>query len=105
MRGAPRAGGGWRRGPQPIVVWFGDAAGHDPICTAISGYPTNITEASVIADLNISPKITVLAISVATPGLDDDPIASSFSYTVCGTPGGAPGQATRIAAATPGGAF
>ncbi len=95
---------GWRAGAKRIVVWFGDAAAHDPVCTAISGAPAAITEASVTAKLT-SEGIVVLAISTATPGLDGDPKSGATDYTgPCGAPGGTAGQATRIAAAT-GGVF
>ncbi len=95
---------GWRAGAKRIIVWFGDAPGHDPICTAISGAGSAVTEASVTARL-VTEQIVVLAISTATPGLDADPMPISTSYTgACGAPGGAAGQGTRLAAAT-GGAF
>ncbi len=95
---------GWRAGSKRIIVWFGDVPGHDPVCAAISGAPADITEASVTAKLT-SESITVIAISTATPGLDGDPKASAGDYTAaCGAPGGAPGQGTRLAAAT-GGVF
>ena len=93
---------GWRPGSKRIVVWFGDAPGHDPVCVAISGEPAPITEASVTARL-VAEKIAVLAISTNTPGLDDDPRVGAADYTpACGAPGGAAGQATRIADATGG---
>jgi hypothetical protein len=93
---------GWRSGARRIVVWFGDAPGHDPICTALSGLGAAITEASATAKL-VAERITVLAISTASPGLDDDPKPISFDYTAsCGPPGGAAGQASRLAAATGG---
>lgn len=95
---------GWRAGAKRILVWFGDAAAHDPVCPAVSGDPVAITEASVTAKL-ASEGIVVLAISTATPGLDEDPKTGATDYTgPCGAPGGLAGQATRIAAAT-GGAF
>ena len=95
---------GWRSGSKRIIVWFGDAPGHDPICKAISGAPADITEASATAKL-VAEGITVLAISTANPGLDDDPKSGAADYVVkCGAPGGLPGQGTRIAAAT-GGTF
>jgi hypothetical protein len=94
---------GWRAGAKRIIVWFGDAPGHDAICTAITGLPP-ITEASVTAKL-VAEQIVVLAISTATPGLDDNPVPISTDYTgTCGAPGGAAGQGTRLATAT-GGAF
>jgi hypothetical protein len=95
---------GWRPGSKRILVWFGDAPGHDPICQAISGVP-DITEGTATAALLTDPKITVVAISTDTGtagALDGDPTAGSTDYGVC-TVGGSAGQATRIAAATPGG--
>ncbi len=100
------AGGaiGWRTGSKRIIVWFGDAPGHDPICTALSGAPVAITEATVTAKL-VAEGITVLAISTANPGLDEDPKLGATDYVAqCGAPGGLAGQGTRIATAT-GGAF
>ena len=92
---------GWRPGSKRIIVWFGDAPGHDPICTAVSGAPP-ITEASATAKL-VAEGITVLAISTANPGLNDDPKAAAFDYVAkCGAPGGLAGQANRIASATGG---
>ncbi len=95
---------GWRPGSKRILVWFGDAPGHDPVCAAISGAAADVTEATATAAL-VGAQITVVAISTdtGTPGaLDGDPTAGSTDYGVC-TVGGSPGQATRIAAATPGG--
>lgn len=100
----PGAPIGWRVGSKRIVVWFGDVPGHDPICTAISGAPADITEGSVTAKLTVEA-ITVLAISTATPGLDGDPNLGANDYAAaCGPPGGSPGQGTRLATAT-GGAY
>lgn len=94
---------GWRAGSKRIIVWFGDAPGHDPVCTALSGVPA-ITEASATAKL-VAQGITVLAISTANPGLDADPKLGATDYVaLCGPPGGVPGQGTRIATNT-GGAF
>lgn len=102
---AEPAGGaiGWRADSERIIVWFGDAPAHDPTCPAVSGLADPITEASVTQEL-VDEGIAVLAISVATPGLDDDPRTSPGYTAACGTAGGLPGQATRIAAAT-GGVF
>ena len=97
----PGPGIGWRAGSKRIIVWFGDAPSHDPICTAVSGAPT-VTEVSATANL-VAQTITVLAISTANPGLDDDPANGGGGYgAACGVPGGAPGQATRITNATGG---
>ena len=93
---------GWRAGSKRILVWFGDAPGHDPICTAISG-TADITEGTATNAL-VGAQITVVAISTdtGTPGaLDGDPTAGSSDYGVC-TVGGSPGQATNIATATGG---
>ncbi len=102
---------GWTPGVKHIVVWLGDAPGHDPICAAASGLSYDITEASVTAKLNGPLQIAVLAVSVFDGvqdpnGLNDDPTnlgqPLNAAYTACGPPGGTPGQATRIAAATGG---
>src|SRR5262249_10509497 len=95
---------GWRPDSKRILVWFGDAPGHDPICTAISGHPTDITQATATAAL---AKVTVLAISTTTGfvnRLDDDPTVNAADYAGTCAIGGTPGQATNIAAgAAPGG--
>lgn len=94
---------GWRAGSKRIIVWFGDAPGHDPICTAVSGAPS-VTEASATAKL-VAQSISVLAISTSNPGLEADPKNGALDYVAqCGPPGGLPGQATRITNAT-GGTF
>jgi hypothetical protein len=97
---------GWRPGVQRIIVWMGDAPGHDPICAAASGIGYDITEASVTAKL-VAGGYTVLAISLNSGlpnGLNDDPTfgVSNPAYAACGVPGGMPGQATRVTAATGG---
>jgi hypothetical protein len=95
---------GWRPDARRIIVWFGDAPGHDPVCAAISGDLADITEGSVTAELQAAPAI-IAAVSTTTSypaGLDDDPTAGAADYGVCGTPGGLAGQAMRIAAATGG---
>jgi hypothetical protein len=101
---------GWRPGVQHIIVWIGDAPGHDPICSAASGLPYPVTEPSVTAKL-VAGGYTVLAISINdgsgyTNGLNDDPTnlegPLNAAYSACGTPGGTPGQATRITTATHG---
>ena len=96
---------GWRPGSKRILVWFGDAPGHDPVCSAISGV-ADITETTATAAL-VAAGITAVAISTDTGvagALDGDPGPGpdNFDYGVC-TIGGSPGQATRITGATPGG--
>jgi hypothetical protein len=49
---------GWRPDSKRIVVWFGDAPGHEPICAAVSGM-ADITEASATAAL-VAAGITVV---------------------------------------------
>lgn len=102
---ATEAGIGFRPAATKIVVWFGDAPGHDPVCSAISGEAADVTEASATADL-VAAGVKVVAISTLTGpplGLDDDPTVFALDYVAdCGAPGGASGQATRIAAATGG---
>ncbi|MUH01269.1 hypothetical protein F7734_56975 [Scytonema sp. UIC 10036] len=97
---------GWRADSKRIVVWFGDAAGHDAVCKQISNLSYDITEASVTAKL-VAEKIKVLALSLrsdgAPAGLDDDPKTKATGYQpFCGDPGGTQGQGTRIAKATGG---
>ncbi|MHC4846104.1 MAG: vWA domain-containing protein [Planctomycetota bacterium] len=98
---------GFRPGAKRIIVWFGDAPGHDPICTDISGEGSDITEATTTADL-LSGGLggtTVIAISVPTgfpASLNDDPQIDPFDYIPFCTIGGLAGQATRLAAATGG---
>ena len=115
------AGGpiGWRDGAKRVLVWFGDAPGHDPICAAISGLGYDIDEARVIANLKAAG-VTVLAVSTSqvslesnTAGqaldsltawayLDHDPRPYSEQYQGYCEIGGSAGQATRIAEATDG---
>lgn len=95
----------FRSDSSKIVVWFGDAPGHDPVCNAVSG-EADVTEASVTADL-VAAGIKVIAVSVTTgpaDGLNADPTPLSFDYGACGE-GGTAGQADRIAAATGGQSF
>jgi hypothetical protein len=100
----------FRADSTPIVVWFGDAPAHDPVCDEISGDTGHdLTEASVTAEL-VAAGVRVIAISVVTASgafypaaLDDDPTAFGGNYLAdCGTEGGASGQASRIATATGG---
>ena len=98
----------WRDDSSRILVWFGDAPGHDPIPTDFTFYGFELTEANVTAAL-VAAGIRVIAISTTTgfypAGLDDDPTLNALDYQaeVPGyVPGGTAGQATRIAAATGG---
>ena len=57
------AGGsiGWRSDAERILVWFGDAPGHDPVCAAISGLGFDITEATLTVKLQTA-SLAVVAI-------------------------------------------
>jgi hypothetical protein len=86
-----------------VIVWFGDAPGHDPVCASLSGLGYDVTESSATMKLVVE-RIVVLAISTDTgvvEALDADPNVSSFDYGAC-KPAGLKGQATRIAGATGG---
>jgi hypothetical protein len=94
----------WRPNSTRIVVWFGDAPAHDPVCSAISGLGYDISEASLTAKL-VAAEIRVIAISTLTgfpSGLNDDPQLSAGDYNPPCAIGGSAGQANRIAAATGG---
>lgn len=94
----------WRPDSSKIVVWFGDAPGHDPVCAAISGLAFDITEASATTKL-VNAGITVVAISTTTGttgALDGNPAAGAGDYSGFCVIGGSTGQATRITAATSG---
>jgi hypothetical protein len=95
----------FRSGASRIVVWFGDAPAHDPVCSAISGLPYDITEASLTADL-VSAEIQVIAVSTPTGvsgALDANPGSAGNYLSACGAEtSGTAGQATRIAEATSG---
>jgi hypothetical protein len=91
---------GFRSGARPVIVWFGDAPSHDPICTgSVIGTPADVTEATATAALQAAGA-TVIAVSTTSgPGLDADP--GTAGYTGC--PGtGTAGQAGRITTATGG---
>ena len=96
---------GFRVDSAPIIVWFGDAPGHDPVCDEISGDAGHdVTEASVTAEL-VAAGVRVIAISTNTGvggALDGDPTGLSGDYAGTCVIGGSAEQATRIATATGG---
>ena len=103
---AAHADANFRAAATPIVVWFGDAPAHDPVCDEISGDTGHdVSEATLTTEL-VDAGVRVIAISTLTgvPGaLDDDPTAFGGDYVAaCGTEDGTSGQATRIAASTGG---
>lgn len=91
----------WRAGAKRIIVWFGDAPGHDPICTAISGDAHAVTEASLTAELVASGPGGATVIAVDSGNLDGSGSAGDYG-AACGSSNIVAGQATRIAAATGG---
>lgn len=97
---------GWRTGSSRILVWFGDAPGHDPICSAMSGLGFDLTTGSVAAEL-AAANIKVIAISLNTggyaAGLNDNSTLFEYNYDgVCGAPSVVTNEAQTIAAATGG---
>ena len=98
---------GWRSDSTKIIVLFGDAPAHDPVPSELTGLPDDITEASLTADLVAAGiKMVFISLETAYPeGLNLDPTTAAIDYqtVVPGyVPGGAAGQANRIAAATGG---
>lgn len=94
---------GWRADARRIVVWFGDAPGHDPVCSSLTGLGTDLTEAGVTGSLTAA-NVTVVAAGTNTGAagdLDGDPDADAGDYGAC-TPAGTAGQASRITTATGG---
>lgn len=95
----------FRPGAKRILVWFGDAPGHDPICAGMGTPPLGsaLTASAVKAAL-AGANIIVLAISTNTGyplGLNDVP--TQGAYPCANT--GAGGQGTLFAGATPGGSY
>jgi hypothetical protein len=92
---------GWRFDAKPVIVWFGDAPGHDKVCRALTGLASDISEGTVIGEL-ARKGIILIAISTSTgPGLDADPTDGADDYiNDCGEPQGFEGQATRLTDAT-----
>ncbi len=101
---------GFRPDAKRIVVWFGDSPGHDPICPIFVGFgelKPEITEATATAALQHAGPGGTAVIAISTPtgyelGLNDDPLLFATNYEPFCAPGGLPGQADRIAAATSG---
>ncbi|HEX5053595.1 MAG TPA: hypothetical protein VFZ65_17585 [Planctomycetota bacterium] len=98
---------GFRPAAKRIIVWFGDAPAHDPVCAAISGLGFDINEALVTTSLQGAGPggTTVIAISASSgvPGaLNADPGGPGDYFAACGISTGLAGQAMRIAAATGG---
>jgi choice-of-anchor A domain-containing protein len=93
---------GWRAGAKRIIIFFGDAPGHDPVCAAISGNAYDITEASVIADLQGAGPGGTTIIGVSSDGGLNDNFDSGDYTGACGYSESGNGQADRIAAGTGG---
>ena len=100
---------GFREGAdvKRIIVWFGDAPSHDPICEAIHGDPSipfDMTEDLLEAG---ATGTTVIAISTRAEfagALDYDPTVPDFvaNYDGICEIGGFEGQASRLTSATGG---
>jgi uncharacterized repeat protein (TIGR01451 family) len=102
---------GFRPDSTRVVVWFGDAPGHDPVCTGFTGLASNLTTGSVAAEL-AAAQIRVIAVSLNTGGypngLNDNQLFGGFEAdydAVCGPPGSVSGEATTIVNATGGQLF
>lgn len=94
----------WRTGSTRIIIWVGDAPGHDPdvIVVSTAGSPAEtVTLASAISALQAA-NVTVIAASATTgPGLD----AQCYVTAGCGTsnsPGSDANEAKQITAAAGG---
>jgi hypothetical protein len=87
----------FRPGAQRVVVWIGDAPGHDPVCRAADEMPLKLTEDMVREDL-IKAHVSLFAISVGGRGLDDDPGLGGLGCANAGRSG----QASRLTSATGG---
>jgi len=92
----------WRAGSKRIIVYFGDAPGHDPVCAAISGLMSDITEASLIAELQGAGPGGTTVIGVSSGSGLNDPFNSDNYDPFCGASSGPAGQADRITAQTGG---
>jgi uncharacterized repeat protein (TIGR01451 family) len=91
---------GFRPEAEKILVWFGDAPAHDPVCARMTNLRHDITEALVTAKLRAAG-ITVIALSVSSNALDSFSTTGQSYLGLCGSQASA-GQATRVAAATGG---
>lgn len=102
----------FRSGSTRVVVWFGDAPGHDPVCPGFTGLASDVTTASVAAEL-AAAHIRVIAISLTTGdypagGLNADQLDGGLEFdydAVCGAPGSVANEATTITNATGGQLF
>lgn len=94
---------GWREEAKRIILWFGDAPGHEPIDQDTSGKSHEITTRSTVAQLQ-AQDIFVLAFDTtgngggSSPGLDTDP----DDHGNIGKGGAERGQASTITGATHG---
>lgn len=97
---------GWRPGARKMVVWIGDAPAHDPVCAGMTGLGYDITEdylTNPSTGVLVTQSLRILAFSIGSPAMDDDPLSGNASYAPWGcAQNGLPGagQASRIAQAT-----
>ncbi|PRW45746.1 hyalin [Chlorella sorokiniana] len=97
-------GYGWRPSASKIIVWFGDAPGHNPICkgyVTANNPPYNVT-LDVVKNNLTAAGIKVLALSVGANRLDLPFGASISSDNPCGETYPQPQQATVLTTATGG---
>ena len=67
---ATRASIGWRSDTsRRLVVWIGDAPGHDPVCASFTGYASDLTQADATNALSAAD-IGIVALSVGMNNLD-----------------------------------
>jgi hypothetical protein len=95
---------GWRPSASKIIVWFGDAPGHNPICKNYAG--TNDPPSSVSLDdvknSLASAGIKVLALSVGANRLDLAFGSSISTDNICAETYPQPNQATVLTTGTGG---
>lgn len=97
----------WRPGARRLLLWIGDAPGHDPVCQNMgTSIGATVTESSMISNL-IRAQLTVLALSIITDldfpeGLDGDQLNDWQDYRYCEPSSNTMGQASRITQKTGG---
>lgn len=84
---------GWRKGSRKIVVYFGDAPGHEPTCG-----PFGTLNRNIVADALNKKNISVIAVSLSPSYFDD----KTSSLPGCRGPPGAENQAQFITSQTNG---
>lgn len=93
---------GFRSGASKIIVWFGDAPGHNPICPdyAAPGEPSANVDLALVAARLSNADIKVIAISVGANRLDATNGVNGLGF--CSESSPQPQQATVLTTATGG---